>query len=420
MSDENTADTSKTFLAEPSTPSDASEAAPEVEEFTEAAAASAPPTAASAYYLNGTSATLFPAYLALDGEGEARVLTIRLEPPKDALEGADTPEPQVWRMQDLRAVPGQADKNTLIVTHVDQPLARLLVQGPQARSAIKSYASNLAKRPPVRGRGRIAQWALAAAASVVLIVFVLVPLMANQLAPLLPPEGEKALGDATYEQIRKALAEDFVAIEECESEAGSEALVAMRSALEEYADLPYDMSLTVLDHKMVNAFALPGGRVVLFRGLIDNAENPNEVAAVLAHEMGHVVSRDPTRHALRSAGSFGVLGLLFGDFAGGTAVLLVANQLIEASYSQGAESAADGYAHGVLAQAQVTPASIGTFFARMRDEYGDDDGFVAHFLSHPSMGDRIEKANAAAEAAGVEDTPIISAKQWADLQSICR
>ena len=84
----------------------------------------------------------------------------------------------------------------------------------------------------------------------------------------------------------------------------------------------------------------PGGRLVFFRGLLEEAENPDEVAAVLAHEIGHVVYRDPTRDALRSAGSLGVLGLLFGDFAGGTVALFIANQLINASYSQAAEARA--------------------------------------------------------------------------------
>lgn len=66
---------------------------------------------------------------------------------------------------------------------------------------------------------------------------------------------------------------------------------------------------------------MPGGLIILFRGLIDAAESSDEVAAVYAHELGHVVARDPTRIALRSAGSIGVLGLLLGDFAGGAVVL---------------------------------------------------------------------------------------------------
>ncbi len=83
-----------------------------------------------------------------------------------------------------------------------------------------------------------------------------------------------------------------------------------------------------------------------------------------------MVYRDPTRDALRSAGSLGVLGLLFGDFAGGTVALFIANQLINASYSQAAEARADDYAHGLLAQANISPAALGTFFERLHKEHG--------------------------------------------------
>jgi len=68
------------------------------------------------------------------------------------------------------------------------------------------------------------------------------------------------------------------------------------------------------------------GYVVFFRGLIDTTECPEELATVFAHEIGHVEARDPTRIALRSAGSIDVLGLLFGG-RGGALVLLLANGL---------------------------------------------------------------------------------------------
>lgn len=179
-----------------------------------------------------------------------------------------------------------------------------------------------------------------------------------------------------------------------------------------------EVSVYVLNHDMINAFALPGGYVVFFRGLIDAAETPEEVAAVFAHEIGHVVSRDPTRHALRSAGSIGVLGLLFGDFAGGAVVLFLTERLIDANYSQAAEEAADTFAHKVLQDAGVSPAALGDMFERLRDEHGDNEGIISHFLSHPTLSDRIEKAQAAAPADG-DWSPILTEEQWADLQSIC-
>ncbi|HHS94395.1 MAG TPA: M48 family metallopeptidase, partial [Rhodobacterales bacterium] len=181
---------------------------------------------------------------------------------------------------------------------------------------------------------------------------------------------------------------------------------------------PYPVKVTVLDHDLINAFTLPGGRIILFRGLIEAAQTPEEVAAVLAHEIGHAVHRDPPRDALRTAGSIGVLGLLFGDFAGGTAVLYLANSLINAKYSQAAESGADAYAHKLLTEAGLSPAALGAMFVRLREESGDTSGMVAHFSAHPTLAKRIEASMAAAEGVTAR-APVLSPSQWAALRNIC-
>ena len=180
----------------------------------------------------------------------------------------------------------------------------------------------------------------------------------------------------------------------------------------------HEVQVFVLDHPMVNAFALPGGYVVLFDGLIKAADNPDQVAAVLAHEIGHVVSRDPTRHALRSAGSIGVLGLIFGDFAGGAAVLFLTERLISAQYSQEAEAGADAFAHDMLARANISPGALGDMFDHLRKEHGDSEGLAAHFLSHPSLGERIEAAAAQVDASA-EYRPSMSDADWQELRRIC-
>ena len=327
-----------------------------------------------------------------------------------------------WPLAELRALPDQADRATLVLALAGDTVARLILRDAALAGQIRAAAPALNRRPPVEHKRQIAAWALGAIASVALIIFVLVPTMADQLARWLPPEGERALGDATFEQIRTALSEDFLPLEACEAPAGLAALAAMQARLGADKDLPYPVELTVLDHELVNAFALPGGRVVIFRGLLDEARGPDEVAAVLAHEIGHVVGRDPTRDALRLAGSVGVLGLVFGDFAGGTVVLFLANQLINASYSQKAEAGADEYAHALLTEAGLPPAALGTFFERLRDEYGDAEGWAAHFSTHPQMTARIEaavEAQARADAQGLARTPALDAGQWAALRGIC-
>jgi predicted Zn-dependent protease len=256
-------------------------------------------------------------------------------------------------------------------------------------------------------------------AGVALQIGVLVPLLADRLATYVPPAGERALGEATFGQIREALAgTGLPPLPTCENEAGLAALETMLIGLGVERGTEDAIKVFVLDHEMVNAFALPGGYVVFFRGLIDAALSPNEVAAVMAHEVGHVENRDPTRHALRSAGSIGILGLLLGDFAGGAVVLFLTEQLISANYAQGAESGADEFAYGALEAAGVSPAALGNMFERLRDKYGDTEGIVSHFISHPTLTSRIDLARAAARK-GVEYTDILSQDDWAALKAVC-
>lgn len=323
-----------------------------------------------------------------------------------------------WPYDDLRALRDQAG-DQLIVRLAHDPTQRLIIDTPDDRALVRARAKKLNRYASHVKRGKLAMWGLAAVASVALIIFVLVPIMADQMAEYLPPEGEKALGDATFEQIRTALDDTgFVGLATCENPQGLAALGKIETRLTDAMDLETPLTVHVLDHPMINAFALPGGYVVFFRGLIEEAGTPEEVAAVFAHEIGHVVARDPTRIALRSAGSIGVLGLLFGDFAGGAVVLFLAEQIIRADYTQEAEAAADTFAYSALLNADLPPSAIGTFFERLSQEGEEEAGILEHLASHPAMGDRI----AAARAAEPEDAtfrPVLDEAEWAALQSIC-
>ncbi len=320
-----------------------------------------------------------------------------------------------WPADDIRRVADDAGRGSAVLRMRQDPLARLFTPNPFVASALP----NLDRRAPPKGRARLAAWAVAAVAAVALQIGVLIPLLADNLAGFIPPAGERALGEATFGQIREALDETGIGeVPICESPAGSTALAALTETLMAGQDARHDVQVFVLDHPMVNAFALPGGYVVLFDGLIKAADNPDQVAAVLAHEIGHVVSRDPTRHALRSAGSIGVLGLIFGDFAGGAAVLFLTERLISAQYSQEAEAGADAFAHDMLARANISPGALGDMFDHLREEHGDSEGLAAHFLSHPSLGERIEAAAAQVDASA-EYRPSMRDSDWQDLRRIC-
>jgi Putative Zn-dependent protease, contains TPR repeats len=247
------------------------------------------------------------------------------------------------------------------------------------------------------------------------MLFLLLPAMADRLAARLPPGGEAALGETTLAQVRRAFG-GGTPLAACEEPAGRAALEAILARLGPPPELGYPLTVTVLDHPMVNAAALPGGQVLVFRGLIEAAEAPEEVAAVIAHEIGHVAARDPTRMALRSAGSVGVLGLVLGDFAGGTLILLLTDRLIDAQYAQGAERAADAYAVARLEAAGIPPDALAGFFRRLAEEQGERAGLVRHLMSHPSLTERI----AATEGEGATPAePLLAEEGWAALRSIC-
>ncbi len=329
--------------------------------------------------------------------------------------GLDDGDTLRWPVEEVRQLPDLAGKTGTVLRRTSDPLARLYVTD----KSLLQHLPNLSRRAPPKGRGRLIAWAVAAVAAVAVQIFVLIPLLADNLAGFIPPEGERALGEATFGQIREALDDTGLnPLAICEGVEGTAALDALVARLGGDRDFSRDVTVSVLDHEMVNAFALPGGFVVVFRGLIEAANGPDEVAAVLAHEIGHVISADPTRHALRSAGSIGVLGLLFGDFAGGAVVLFLTERLIAAQYSQAAEVGADTFAHGVLAQAGINPGALGDMFENMRAKTGDVDGVVAHFLSHPSLGERIEAAQAEVDETA-DYTPSMSDEDWAAVQTIC-
>ena len=323
-----------------------------------------------------------------------------------------------WPLPDIRTVPDQADPATLVLARHGGTEARLLVDDPETARLLRPRCPNLNRRPRPRGLGRLAGWAVAAVGSVALILTLLVPLMADQLARFLPSAGEEALGATTLTQIRRVLSPDgLTPVAFCEEPDGLAALDAMVQQVTGNLDVPFALSVRILDLDQINAFALPGGHITFFSGLIDAAETPEEVAAVLAHEIGHVVARDPTRIALRSAGSIGVLGLLLGDFAGGAAVLFLVERLIAANYSQAAEAQADAFATDLLRTARIDPAALGDFFERLRENQDGTPGLLAHFQSHPVLIERIE---AARSAAGMDaPDPVLTEDEWQALRAVC-
>lgn len=172
--------------------------------------------------------------------------------------------------------------------------------------------------------------------------------------------------------------------------------------------------IRVVNVDMVNAVTLPGGHVLLFEGLVKRAASPDEVAGVLAHELGHVANRDVLASLIRQLGLSVVLGGLGGDVGGWV------NALLAAGYSREAEGAADGYAIAMLRDARISPVGIAGFFGRLAKLEIRTRGaraLLGYVSTHPLSGERERRF--AASGAAMSATPALSPAEWRALRAIC-
>jgi Zn-dependent protease with chaperone function len=198
----------------------------------------------------------------------------------------------------------------------------------------------------------------------------------------------------------------------CDTPEGDAALAAMIARLGPAAR---HADIRVANIPIVNAITLPGGHIVLFDGLIDKAASPDEVAGVLAHELGHVEHRDVVESLVRQLGLSVLLGGLDGNVGGYTQALLAAG------YSRAAESRADAFAMDALRDARISPLATAAFFDRLAQaevKAGRAATMLGYLSTHPMSSDR--KAKFAASAGKAAHTPVLDAAQWRALRQMCK
>ena len=224
----------------------------------------------------------------------------------------------------------------------------------------------------------------------------------------------------------------------CSSPEGQDALNKIARRVLSGVDEPPTFSLRVFDirksgnKKLVNAFALPGGRMVFSAGLIENAGSADEVAGVLAHELGHVAHHHPEAAIVRVYG-LQILLSLFAAGQGADTISNIAGVLAVLKYTRAAEAEADAYALKALHNSRVDPKGLQAFFSRLlknrtaaRSGKPDDkssalkkriEPFSELFSTHPGTDDRI--ASIKPRPGGTEPV-ILSDAEWAALKEICR
>ncbi len=350
-----------------------------------------------------------PSAVFFDGvSSRRRKVTLRLG---DQLEiGEEGSEIVRWSYPDIRRADSPAGILRLSCTSAP-PLARLELRDAQLANEIAARCLRLDEHQTSRkGVAKIVGWSLAAAVSIVAIVLFGVPLAADRLAPLVPKPVERRIGDAAEVQIKTVFGKRV-----CDSPAGQAAFAKLVTRLREAAGLDASVQSAVLPTAVPNAFALPGGKVFVLRGLLDRAESPDEVAGVLAHELGHLRHHDNMRGLIYNGGTSFLIGLLFGDVTGSSAVIFASRSVVEASYSREAEENADTFAIEVMHALGRSPKPAAELMFRITGKEGGS-GF-AILASHPLTEDRL--ARMTREDRPASSPPLLNEQEWQALKGIC-
>ena len=346
-------------------------------------------------YFDGTSSRRHAAMLALS----------------DALEIIVDGETRAkWPWVDIRRA--DSAPGTLRVSCQSAPvLARLEIRDPALAAELTSRASDLdAHHLGRRGVAKIVGWSLAAAASIVLVVLYGMPLAADRLAPLVPESFERRFGDIAEQQVKLVFGQKV-----CNSPAGQAAFDKLVTTLRNAAGLDTSVQSAVVSSEIPNALALPGGKIFVFDSLIAKATSPDEIAGVIAHELGHLKHRDNMRGLIYNGGTSFLIGLLFGDITGSSAVIFASRALVTSSYSREAETAADTFSIEVMQKLGRPPKAMGELMLRVTGKEGGKG--LTIISTHPLTEDRLARMSKEDQTA--RGAPLLSDAEWQALKGIC-
>jgi Zn-dependent protease with chaperone function len=241
-----------------------------------------------------------------------------------------------------------------------------------------------------------------------------IPEAADVLAARVPVSWEEQLGQAAVEQLTASRRR---CVDE-EREAAIDAIV--KRLLEPQPRIPYTIRVSVVDDITVNAFAVPGGRVVLLRGLVERSRTPEELAGVLAHELQHVLHRHTTRLLLQHASTGLLLVAISGDITGAMAYGIESARVLGTlSYSRRFESEADTDGLKMLLAADVDPRGMIAFFESMRAAKGGAPSASRYLASHPLAEERVDALKQLAASQSRVFRPLLPGRDWTDLRRVC-
>ena len=325
-----------------------------------------------------------------------------------------------WRRQDVSVINRGGGWRLGVLSTPDARLT--LDASPDVGAALRRLGIVDGRRAALRG-WLLAGGLLSVSAVLAALVFVIIPLAAEPLAAMTPRPVEARLGENLSRQIN-------VFMRPCAGQRAGDAGVAIApllAQLQTAAEPGFKVAVTFVRDPKPNAMAMPGGRVMVTSGLLDVLDDPEALAAVLSHEIGHVRARDGMVALYRNAGLGILLELITGGSGIAQQIVLIGGQLAELRYTRGQEERADNASYAIMRAAGHDPAALARAFEALKTHKGAAKRIEERFStpkvqvpewmsSHPDIERRIARAKAAAAPATVDT---LTPEAWLTVRGAC-
>ena len=324
-----------------------------------------------------------------------------------------------WPYKEIRQTQGFYAGEQIRLERGGETPEALLVLDETFLISLHRFAPKLTKHlhDPLWRRRRF-PFLLGATVGVVGIIIALyfwgIPALAAIAASRVPVAWEERLGEAVIEHLAPPKTR-------CEDPLRSSAIEAILTTLiAALPQSPYKFKVIVVDNATVNALAAPGGGIVIFRGLLEQTQTPEELAGVLAHEIEHIVQHHSTRALFEHASTGLLMAAVAGDISGLAAFgLETARTLGALRYSRRSEEEADAEGMRLLLVSGLDPAGMIAFFETMRKKDIETPAFPSYLSTHPGSEERIEKLRVIAQDQRRKPMRLLPSYDWEETKKIC-
>jgi len=325
-----------------------------------------------------------------------------------------------WPYEEIRQTQGFYSGEQVRIERGGEFAEALLVSDKEFLVQLHQIAPELATKfhDPARRktRGRLALLAALASIGILVVLYLWgIPALSGFVASLVPVSWEERLGQAVVEHLAPPAIR-------CTDTNRTPVISEILTALTTHSPTsPYTIRVILVNDSSINAFAAPGGTIVLLRGLLEKTQTPEELAGILAHELQHILNRHSTRALIQHVSMGLLLAAITGNTSGTAAYGLEGARILGSlRYSRQNEEAADAGGMRMLLEAGIDPMGMIAFLELLKKRTSESPSILKYLSTHPGTEDRIEKLKSLAGQSRHRPAKLLAGHDWSEIKKICQ